>query len=324
MNNEIKWSKEFVYYLGFLWADGSIYRTGIRLELIESDSIELLGDFNKIDFIKFNTYRRVRNGYKPSMSIYFCNSKLYDKFFKIYFKDKSISSPSELLKIINPEFISYFFLGLIDGDGCFYLSKNKKSTQFSISSSYKQDWSHIEELFKLLNIKTYKINRRINKNNTNSQSSIRITNYNDILKLSNYLYPNGYEFGLERKYIKCKEILNNKPNYTLNNELIERDELLHIINSIKSNDEIYQHFKCSKNKIYNYIKKYKIIDNRFIQEKRLKKDNYMNINESKKFMSKFNLKSKNEWVLFCKEGNRPSNIPSNPFSFYKDYGWISY
>jgi len=39
MNYEIKWSKEFVYYLGFLWVDGSVYRTVIRLELIESDII---------------------------------------------------------------------------------------------------------------------------------------------------------------------------------------------------------------------------------------------------------------------------------------------
>jgi hypothetical protein len=43
--NEIEWSKEFVYYLGFLCADGSVYRTGIRLELIKSDSVELIDDW---------------------------------------------------------------------------------------------------------------------------------------------------------------------------------------------------------------------------------------------------------------------------------------
>lgn len=27
---KIDWSKEFVYYLGFLWADGSVKRSGVR------------------------------------------------------------------------------------------------------------------------------------------------------------------------------------------------------------------------------------------------------------------------------------------------------
>lgn len=320
---EIIWSNEFVYYLGYLWADGTIYRTGIKLELKESDMIDIIDTLYKINFIKFREYRRTREGWSPQMSIYFCNAKLYDSFFSIYFKDKSKSSPKKLLEIIPSEYIRYFFLGLIDGDGCFYLSKDKKITQFSISSSYEQDWTHIEELFKSIDIKKYRINKRINKNG-NSQSFIRVVNYNDIERLSNYLYPNEYEFGLKRKYDKCIEIIDNKPKYTCNNEDIDKNDLLNAIESINSINDICKYFKCSKKKILNYIKKYKISDNRFIQEERLKKDEYMNVNESKIFMSKFNLKSKNEWVSFCKNGNRPKNIPSNPFLFYKNDGWISY
>ena len=51
---------------------------------------------------------------------------------------------------------------------------------------------------------------------------------------------------------------------------------------------------------------------------------YMTYEESKIFISKLNLKSKKEWVTFCKEGKRPNNIPSNPFLFYKNSGWVSY
>jgi hypothetical protein len=324
MNDKIKWSKEFVYYLGFLWADGSVYRNGIRLELIESDSIELIDYFNKIDFIKFNTYKRMRKGCNPQMSIYFCNSKIYDKFFSLYFKDKSTLSPKELLKAIPSEFVNYFYLGLIDGDGCFYISKDKKSTQFSISSSYQQDWTHIEDLFYLLDIKKYGINRRINKQNTNSQSSIRITNYNDILKLSNYLYPNGYELGLKRKYNKCKLIIDNIPKYTINNETIMYDELISKITELKVIKEVSKYFNCSYKKIFNHCKKYNIDKDGFTQNKRLKYEEYMTYDESKIFISKLNLKSKKEWVTFCKEGKRPNNIPSNPFLFYKNSGWVSY
>lgn len=322
MCDEIKWSKEFVYYLGFLWADGSVYRDGVRLELIDSDSTQLIGDFNKIDFIKFNTYKRIRKGCKSQMSIYFCSSKLYDSFFSLYFRDKSILPPKELLKIIPCELVSYFYLGIIDGDGCFYISKCK-NTQFSISSSFQQDWSHIEELFKSIDIKTYKINRRVSKNN-NSQSSIRVTNYNDILKLSHYIYPNGYELGLRRKYDKCMSIVNSKPKYTCNNENILKDELIYKIDELKSIKEVSKYFNCSYKKIFNYCKKYNIDRDGFTQNKRLKHEEYMTYDESKKFISKLNLKSKNDWILFCKEGKRPNNIPSNPFSFYKNSGWISY
>jgi hypothetical protein len=323
MYDKIKWSKEFVYYLGFLWADGSVYRNGIRLELIESDSITLINDFNKIDFIKFNTHRRIREGCKPQMSIYFCNSKLYDNFFSLYFKDKSILSPKELLKITPDNLKRYFYLGLIDGDGCFYISKNK-NTQFSISSSFEQDWSHIEEIFKSLNIKKYKINRRVNKNNMNSQSSIRVTNYNDILKLSDYIYPNGYELGLKRKYDKCLSIINNRPKYTCNNQNILINDLIQKINELKNIKEVSKYFNCSYNKIFNYCERYNINKVGFKKNKRLKYEEYMTYEESKIFISKLNLKSKKEWVTFCKEGKRPNNIPSNPFLFYKNSGWVSY
>jgi hypothetical protein len=50
----------------------------------------------------------------------------------------------------------------------------------------------------------------------------------------------------------------------------------------------------------------------------------MTYEESKIFISKLNLKSKKEWVTFCKEGKRPNNTPSNPFLFYKNSGWVSY
>jgi hypothetical protein len=290
---------------------------------MESDLLSIIDDIYKINFIKFNTYRRVRENCKPQMTIYFCDCKLYDSFFSLYFKDKSISSPDKLINILPTEFVRYFFLGLIDGDGSFYISKDTKTKQFSITSTYEQDWTHIENLFYSINIGKFDIQRKVS--NVNSKSStIRISNYSDNLKLYNYLYPNGYEFGLKRKYEKCKEIIDNKPKYTCNNEYIGKDNLLNVINSLETIDEICKHFKCSKKKILNHINKYEITDSRFIQEKKLRKDEYMSIEESKEYMSSFNLKSKNDWVIFCKNGQRPKNIPSNPYQFYKRNGWISY
>lgn len=323
MNIEVKWTKEFVYYLGFLWADGSVYRKGIRLEIIETDMLDLLSYFMKINFINFKTHRRTRSGCKPQMSLYFCNCKLYDSFFSIYFNKKSTSSPKSLIDVIPTNLINYFYLGLIDGDGCFYISKNK-NTQFSISSCFEQDWSHIEELFKLLSIKTYKVNRRVNKNNNNSQSSIRITNYDDIYKLYRFIYPNELEIGLKRKYDKCRMIIDNRPSITINNSIIDKDELVNKIDEFKSIEKVSEYFNCSNKKIYNYCKKYGIENDGFVQSRRLKDYEYMTYNDSKLYLHKFGLKSKKEWVEFCKNGKRPKNIPSNPFLFYKYKGWNSY
>ena len=38
---------------------------------------------------------------------------------------------------------------------------------------------------------------------------------------------------------------------------------------------------------------------------------------------KLKLKSVKEWYAWCKSGERPSNIPSNPDQVYRDDGWIS-
>lgn len=318
------WSNEFTYYLGYLWADGYVCRNSIRLELNKNDMICIKDVLNKISFIKFNEYTRDRIGCKTQMSLHFCNTKLYDSFFSKYFINKSIKSPKELIEIIPKEYIRYFFLGLVDGDGCFYISKNKKNTQFSISSSYEQDWNHIVELFNFLDIKKYSIEKKINRRNGNSSSQVRVCNYNDLLKLSNYLYPHGYEIGLERKYDKCISIINNKPNITLNNEFIEKNKLIGKINELKTIQNVAIYFKCSKKKIFNYCKKYDIKEDGFYQTIKLKKNEYLSLSESKTFIQKFKLKSKKDWVLFCKEGKRPNNIPSNPFVFYKEMDWISY
>lgn len=256
----IKWSKEFAYYLGYLWSDGYVSRTGIVIKIIEEDGNNILEDLRKIDFIKFNVYRRNdqsnnRNS-KPTISINFCNAKLYDSFFSHYYNNKSIKAPIELLKII-PEYLRrYFYLGLIDGDGCFYISKNYKTKQFVIASSYEQEWFHIESIFKELSITQFQINKIINKKG--KSSNLRINKYDEIYKLYNYLYPNGFEMGLKRKYNKCKLIIDNKPVYSLNKSKIEVQELIKDINNGDNITQLLEKYKCSKHKIYNMCVKYEI------------------------------------------------------------------
>jgi len=331
-NNEkslnIIWSKEFVYFLGYLWSDGTVKRNVISIEIIEEDGIEIFKEFQKIEFIKFNLFKRHRKSfnrnYKPQMMLYFCNAKLYDTFFGKYFIKKSTNSPCELLNLIPNNLLNYFYLGLIDGDGCFYISPNLKTKQFSISSSYDQNWDHIKNLFKILNIEQYEIKKVITKNG--KSSLIRINKYSEIEKLFRFLYPHGFEFGLKRKFTKCEMIINNKPKTSVNKSKIDIIELINFVNNNKNIEEIVNIYKCGYKKIYNLLEKNKFFKEGFNKPKikKLKKDEYMNYNESLIYIQQFNLKNKMEWNNFCKNGNRPTNIPSNPYDFYKGIGWTTW
>jgi hypothetical protein len=44
--------------------------------------------------------------------------------------------------------------------------------------------------------------------------------------------------------------------------------------------------------------------------------------EARDFVRGLNLKSRNEWNQYCKSGNKPNNIPSNPEKTYVNKGWI--
>ena len=39
----VKYDKNFVYYLGFLWSDGFVERTRIGIEILEDDAKTIVG-----------------------------------------------------------------------------------------------------------------------------------------------------------------------------------------------------------------------------------------------------------------------------------------
>ncbi len=50
---------------------------------------------------------------------------------------------------------------------------------------------------------------------------------------------------------------------------------------------------------------------------------YRSFIDARKYVHSLKLKSNTEWYLFCKSGNRPKDIPTNPNRTYKNKGWIS-
>jgi hypothetical protein len=54
-------------------------------------------------------------------------------------------------------------------------------------------------------------------------------------------------------------------------------------------------------------------------------ENYLSYQEAKEFVSKLGLKGQKEWQEYVKSGNKPDNIPYNPYFFYKRKNeWIGW
>ena len=45
--------------------------------------------------------------------------------------------------------------------------------------------------------------------------------------------------------------------------------------------------------------------------------------DARKFVNSLGIKSRRDWNLYCKSGQKPDDIPSYPNQVYKNKGWIS-
>lgn len=207
-----KIDSEFAYVLGYLWGDGYMYHQGknglnfVSMEIERTDGEEIKEIMDKI--ANWNIYYRHRKDRKPQMTFYLSSRKFVDYLASLKFNKKSYIKHSIINKIPEDN-KKYFYLGLSDADGSFYINKKHYTYQYSISSSYEQDWSYIEKLFEKLDIK-YKINRIENIKNGiyHKSSNIRISSKKDIIKLGDFLYS-GQHKGLKRKYDLYEKIKNN-------------------------------------------------------------------------------------------------------------------
>lgn len=217
-NQKLKnFTDEEIYILGFLWADGylngSDRKRNLQCEIVYNDFICLEKIFDKVGrWGRFKRKASIKNGVsrQSRMSLIISDTKLIDKFFLLDFDKKSFVCPYKLLKKIPKNKHYLFYRGYVDGDGCFYITDRAK--QFSLSSTYDQDWSHIENLFKNLNIKKYKIQKNISKLG-HQDSRIRTSNIDDLTKLVNYLYQDRLDIGLKRKYDKVASYILTKDSY---------------------------------------------------------------------------------------------------------------
>ena len=203
---------EVAYVLGLIWVDGSLGNSkncSVSIDLVKSDMDDIINIIKKTG--KWNFYERQRGNWKISSSAKTGNRNLYEFLVSMDYKIKSGASANKILDKIPSDLRQYFFRGLIDGDGCFYFNPKSNLRQFSISSTFNQDWSYFTEMLGDLYVSfSEKQRTHNNKNKKISKSSyIRITGIENIKKLGNYIYKN-YEvdkIGLRRKYNKFFDIM---------------------------------------------------------------------------------------------------------------------
>lgn len=194
------------FLLGFIWADGHICFCGtgcqISARFVTDDAPDFIPVFKQSG--KWSIYTQHPKGCREATIIQTNNRPLAEYLRDKGYQSKSNGSAIDILNTIPKHLHRHWWRGCFDGDGCFYVGK--KYGQVSLFSTYEQDWAHFNQLCNELEI-PYTITRTVRK--CGKSSCVRITSKNSIQKLIHYLYPNGYEFGLKRKYVKAMELVSS-------------------------------------------------------------------------------------------------------------------
>lgn len=205
------------YILGFLWGDGWISKIAYRVcfQFLKEDYLNLAHCFDS--WGKWHTYfkNKSKNNItrKDSVDLSGNSEFLYNFLANNDYGNKSTCSPYKILQSISIDQHHFFWRGYIDADGCWYYNEKNILRQFSLAGSYNQDWSSFENLCRNLDIK-YTIQRReqFSKvlNKTTRSSCCRITGKYNLLRLGQYVYPNGFDkIGLKRKYDVYRVIIDS-------------------------------------------------------------------------------------------------------------------
>ncbi len=204
---------EVAYILGLLWADGHVQQKDKHNVVSISCQIEDFKIFEKI-LKKIGDWRIYyfpprKKTWKATGWACTHNKPLVNFLLDNDYKAKSWSSADKIIEKIPENLKHYWFRGLVDGDGCFYVRKQWWGGSLSISSSYNQNWLYMENLCKKLDIH-FRINKVVNgeKYNHSKASHFIIDRKNDIIRFGEYIYKNFKidHIGLFRKFTKFQHI----------------------------------------------------------------------------------------------------------------------
>jgi hypothetical protein len=200
-------TKESVYILGLLWADGHVRAENktTSISCIQTDIECVIPTFLTTgDWLVSKSLKKYFKGneVKTQKKISTTTWGLFNVLKEYNFLNKSSGSPDKMINNIPSNLKKYWFRGFLDGDGCIRLGK-KYGTSIVFSGPYKQNWTFITNLCNFLKIH-YRIDRVTVK--LGSYSHFNVYRKNDVKILGDYLYSDYDGIGFVRKYKKYLDV----------------------------------------------------------------------------------------------------------------------
>lgn len=196
-------TEEQFYWLGFLYADGNISKTGNRLEVaLALKDIDHLEKFR--NFLKLTTEIKtvLRNGHYICR-LYVRNKHLWETLNNlgcVPCKSLILEFPKKEIFKNNKMFILHFIRGYVDGDGCLCYFWNKQYTSINTQVSIVSTESFLNSIKKLFGNKHGYIHNKSSKNWENKAYQLT---FNGAIarKFARYLYEKATIY-MQRKYEK--------------------------------------------------------------------------------------------------------------------------
>lgn len=195
-------SKEKAYFLGLMYADGSVSERFLVISLQQKDELileklkSIIGYTGKIGTICHN------NPKHSNMSVLRIYSRrLVEQLIGLGCtrnKTYTLEYPD-----IPDEFHSHFIRGVFDGDGC--IKKYDKGYYFSITGNVNFLTDINKVILSIIDISSHKISRKNKRNEL--FGSIQYSTRNDLVKIREFLYRDCDDLYIERKYEMFYEIV---------------------------------------------------------------------------------------------------------------------
>jgi transposase-like protein len=216
-------SEDKAYFLGFLYADGSVSKidpkksySSITICLSSKDRF-ILEKFSDLiyGFVKIRDFSRRSYGSvdeKEYSEVSFYSKKMHSDLVKLgCTPQKSLTIKFPTFEQVPEDLIKHFIRGYFDGDGC--LSRGIK---YVVDITSNEDFlidlvKYVEDK---LEIKFNKLQKR-HKERETSTRNVQITKGESIVKFLNYLYSDATIF-LPRKREYFEEMIKKKPLLLLN------------------------------------------------------------------------------------------------------------
>jgi len=183
-------STEVAWFLGFLWADGTVCRSGynhiVQLEILSSDAQDIMPIMNAIG--QWNIYTRMRPTSINELTNFKVNSKeLYNFLNSFDYPDKSHIEPTKILEHIPTNLHNCFWRGFFDGDGHCSISTprlpshKKRYKSISFTGPYEYAFSSLKNMLIDIGISDFVDYRYINPKKGYKLGRISIRKKIDIL-----------------------------------------------------------------------------------------------------------------------------------------------